>query len=237
MNSLKRLSATLVATIDKTVASMEDHEAVVASALKDSKKATARARFKLEKLKLRNQHLQARLAEAKAEHDKWQDRALSLKETNREDALRCLTARKRCAERIEALSKELSHREESARRMEASVNQLIQKTESLDARRSELSSRAATARATEIVNRIEEDSSLDVHETLDNWELSIVESEFIAGSDKPLPVSDSIEALGATLDSEEERAALNSELDALVDTGRTDGDRPGADNKENDDAI
>ena len=180
MKSLRRLTTTLVASFDQTVSSMEDHEAIVDATIRDSKKATARATFKLKKMCADNQQLISRIAELRQQSEKWEARALGSHEDSQSDAIKCIAERNRCTDKIETLSTRLSRQQELEARARESVNRLIERTDSLISKRSELSSRAATARATEIVDRLEGEDGLNIHDTLERWEERVFESEALS---------------------------------------------------------
>ncbi len=216
MNTLKRLTATLVASVDRTVTQMQDHEAVVAAAISDTRKATARARFKLEKLKAENQRLRDRIQSLKDESETWGTRAVSLHETNPQDALQCIAHRNRCTEQIELLSTRLEQQQQLEQQSVKTVQRLADKTDALNSKRAQLSSRAATAEATRVISRLEGDEGMEIDDTLDRWEQSVYETEAVCGvaleSSSLSPTDDLTERLV----SEEKQQNLQDELNALV---------------------
>lgn len=217
MNTLKRLSATLLATVDRTVNSMEDHEAVISAAIRDSRKATARARFKLEKLKADNTRLKDRINTLQQQHDKWQERAISLNSVNREDALNCIARGKRCAEQIESLSTMLEQQQKLEQQSINTVRRLSEKSDSLNSKRTQLSSRAAAAEATRVINRLEGEDGIEIDDTLGRWEQSVYETEAVFGMGEGAVRMDTLgDELDERLSDGEEQQDLSDELDALV---------------------
>ena len=180
MHSLRRLTTTLVASFDKTVSSMEDHEAIVDATIRDSKKATARATFKLKKMCADNQRLKNQISNLESESEQWEARALRSHKDNHDDAIKCIAERNRCTDHIDKLTTRLAQQQEHETRAKDAVNRLIERTDSLTSKRSELSSRAATAKATQIIDRLEGDEGLSINETLDRWEERVFESEAIS---------------------------------------------------------
>ena len=221
MNTLKRLTATLVATVDRTVTNMEDHEAVIAAAIRDSRKATARARFKLNKLKADNQRLQQRINTLQAEADKWQQRAVSLNDVNRDDAVNCIAHRRRCADLIESLSQRLEQQRKLELQSTKTVQRLSDKSDSLNSKRTQLSSRAAAAEATRVMNRLEGDDGIEIDDTLDRWEQSVFENEAVSGVGfDSLEDDTSMDDLPERLANEEQQQDLLRELDELIVAGK-----------------
>lgn len=180
MHSLRRLTTTLIASFDKTVSSMEDHEATVDAIIRDSKKATARANFKLQKMCAENRRLKERISRLRQESEKWEARALRSHQDNHSDAIKCVAERNRCTDKIDVLTAQLSNQQELEARARESVNRLIERTDSLNSKRSELSSRAATAKATQIIDKLEGEEGLSINETLDRWEERVFESEAVS---------------------------------------------------------
>lgn len=216
MNTLKRFTATLVASVDRTVTHMQDHEAVVAAAIRDSRKATARARFKLEKLKADNRRLHDRIHSLQHESDQWSTRAISISETSQQDALKCIAHRNRCTGQIESLSMRLAQQQQLEQQSVQTVQRLADKTDALNSKRTQLSSRAAAAEATRVIHRLEGDEGIEIDDTLDRWEQSVYETEAVCGvavelSDMPLT-----DDLTERLASEEEQQHLQDELNALL---------------------
>lgn len=50
MNLISRFSATLMAGVDKTVSQIENHDAVIEASLKESQRAAAQARVRLQRV-------------------------------------------------------------------------------------------------------------------------------------------------------------------------------------------
>lgn len=225
MNTLKRLTTTLVATVDRTITSMEDHEAVIAAAIRDSRKATARARFKLNKLKADNHGLQQRIHAVQLEADKWQQRAISLNEANRDDAINCIAHRRRCIDQIQSLTLRLEQQQKLELRSSTAVQRLADKADSLNSKRTQLSSRAAAADATRVINRLEGDDGIEIDDTLDRWEQSVFETEAVSGVGlDSFDEYSSADDLPERLAQQEQQQELMQELDALVATNASSSD-------------
>lgn len=219
MNTLKRLTTTLIATVDRTVASMEDHEAVVAAAIRESRKVTARARFKLNRLRAENQRLTNRIDALQVEADKWQQRAISLNEVSREDAVNCIAHRRRCADRIESLTVQLEQQKKLELQSIKTVERLSDKVDVLNSKRAQLATRAASAEAMDVMHRLEGDDGLEIDDMLDRWEESVFETEAHTGSGFDASHGyTSADDLPERLANEEQQLDLQRELDALLTT-------------------
>ena len=214
---------------------MEDHEAIVDATIRDSKKATARATFKLKKMCADNQQLISRIAELRQQSDKWEARALGSHEDNQSDAIKCIAERNRCTDKIDTLSTRLSRQQELEVRARESVNRLIERTDSLTSKRSELSSRAATARATEIVDRLEGEDGLNIHDTLERWEERVFESEALSDIHTFQSTDNSTSTeFSDKYQREEDQQKLDQDLASLIARNNSSSDDAGHVEKDND---
>ena len=90
MSILKRLVTTVHSSVDRTLAGMENHQAVVDAALKESRHAVAEARVRLGRLEMDAKSQRERVTELASEAELWNERALSVAEQDREKALSCI---------------------------------------------------------------------------------------------------------------------------------------------------
>ena len=77
MNLFKRIVTTVHSGVDRTVASMENHEAIVDAALKESREALVRAKARLGRLEKDGKRQHNRVTELTSEIELWAERALA----------------------------------------------------------------------------------------------------------------------------------------------------------------
>ena len=71
MSLIKRLVTTVHSSVDRTLASMENHEAVVDAALRESREAVSRARVRLKRLERDGTQQRNRITELTSEVELW----------------------------------------------------------------------------------------------------------------------------------------------------------------------
>ena len=100
MSLLKRLSATIVSRVDQMVSQIENHDAVVEAAIRESRQAAAKARVRLSRVRGDGEKLQKRIAELRASQTQWTERARSVAADDRDRALECMRCRNECLAQI-----------------------------------------------------------------------------------------------------------------------------------------
>ena len=219
MGLFKRITATFGASVENVVSRVEDHDAIIRSAIADSRRAAARARAQLAQVGRDGERLRAEHRQADEDITRWSARALEVAEDDETKALACIK-RKQAAERRRAqLDGQLAEHRELEQRLTARISELESRVGEISRQRNAMRSRQSAAEAERIVRRIEGDGVLSTEETFERWEASLLETEMTG---PPMPEVDSLEAEFVR---KEEEAALRQSLDALK-----------AENREADDA-
>ena len=94
MSLIKRFVATVHHSVDRTLAGMENHEAVVDAALRESREAVSRARVRLNRLEKDGKQQSNRITELTSEVELWNERARSVADGDRPRAWRVSNAEK-----------------------------------------------------------------------------------------------------------------------------------------------
>jgi len=213
MQTLKRFTTSLIARVDRTLATIDDHAAIVDAAIRETGKAAAKAQFKLNKLRANTTQLSQQIDSLKVESERWETRALSVADSNREEAIQCISERKKYTNSIASLSQQLNQQQQIENQVAQTVQQLTDKVAGLKSKRSQFASREAAAQAQNLIQNLEGDFQLDLGETLERWEEAIYETEAETGLINPLlGTSD----LAARFDASEQQQALEQELDKLM---------------------
>lgn len=207
MAFVKRVRASLAARVDQLVGEIENHEAVIEAGIRDRRRAYAQAKIRLGRLRQEGEHLRRRIERCRSEASAWRDRAL--RSEDEEAGLECMRRYKRAAEQGHALTETLGPHAEVERRLAREIERMHQRVLTLEHRRHLLRSREAAADAAVRIRVNAPDTSLDLEDALERWEVRVVEGEL--GCDAG-PEGDSFEA---SFLAEEERTALRTELAAL----------------------
>jgi len=209
MKVIKRLSATLNASIDSFVNRIEDHEAVVEKSLREIRQAAARTRVQLSRVNRDAEALQRRLDEARQDMTRWTERAKA-NVADEETALACLKRRKSCESRIGQLEQATINQTQARDRIQANLEQLEQRIESLSRKRNSMRSRASIAEAMRVVNQLDGHDTRNIDEVFERWEVNLAEAEIELD-----PLVEPGDEFEADFVRAEERSALLAELAQL----------------------
>jgi len=213
MNFISRLSATLLSGVDKTVSQIENHDAVVEASLKESQRAAAKARVRLQRVKRDGESLIQR-QEALAQKIKhWSERAKANHITDRQLALQCIARRKQCVSDEQDIRAALKRHAELEQQMVDTITKIEKRVTDMSRQRNQMRSRQSAAEALRVINRIEGNSGNGIDDTFERWDITISETEISAGVSSMLMESD---ALDAQFNAAEDQQALEDELNALI---------------------
>lgn len=222
MSIFKRIVTTVHANVEKTVASMENHEALIQASLKDSRRAVAAANIKLQRLNEDEQHQRNRIDELGRRIDLWTQRASAVAEADQDKAIQCLRQRRIDQRELADAKQALTKHQTMTQQMQDSVNQLQQRVNRLQRQHLELQSRDTLSRATARLDDLEltNDSSIDA--MFDRWEESIQEREMRCESSPTGRSSSTLSNtsmqidLNAEFNVNEEQNELQQELEELM---------------------
>ena len=214
MSLIKRLVTTVHGSVDRTLASMENHEAVVDAALRDSREAVSRAKVRLSRLEKDGRQQRNRITELTTEAELWNERARSVAETDRPRALACIRRRKTCEQDLKLAEAQAAEHSRIEQRVRDSISESTNRVQALQSQRNQMRSREAAAQAGKIVYSLDGRLGSDVEAAIERWEVTVGESELL--TDILLPVDVDCDDLAAEFVTKEENQLLEDELDALL---------------------
>lgn len=214
MSLFKRLVTTVHTSVDRTLASMENHEAVVDAALRDSREAVSRAMVRLVRLEKDGKQQRNRIAELTSEIELWNERARSVADTDRAKALACIKRRKQREQELTSAKEQAGEHGQIEQRVRDSISESANRVQSLQNQRNQMRSREAAAQAGKIVHSLDGRVGADVEAAIERWEVTVGESELL--TDTLLPVHVACDDLAAEFISQEENRMLEDDLDQLL---------------------
>jgi len=212
MSLIRRISATLTSSVDRAVSKVENHDAIVNAALRDTQQAAARSRVRLERVRKDGRALKTRHQSLKDAHTRWTTRATSIAATDEAKALECLRRRKDCEAQIRNLQESIEKHEELESRIEEQVKKIEARISEVSHQRNMMRSRQSVAEAMRTIHNIEGVSYGEVEETFDRWEINLGETEILMGA------SSSVDRLDSEFLAEEDTEELRAELNLLLDS-------------------
>jgi phage shock protein A len=214
MSLIKRLVTTVHSSVDRTLASMENHEAVVDAALRESREAVSRARVRLRRLERDGLQQRNRITELTSEVELWNERARSVADTDRPKALACIKRRKACEQELKSAKVQATEHGRIEQRVRDSITESTNRVQALQSQRNQMRSREAAAQAGKIVHSLDGRLGTDVEAAIERWEVTVGEAELLTGTLLPVGVEE--DAFAAEFVTREENAELENELDSLL---------------------
>lgn len=213
MKLFSRLSATVLAGVDKTVSHIENHDAVIEASLKETQRAAAKARVRLQRVNRDAEAMHRRQESLKLKVEHWTARAKDNSETDRALALQCLARRKQCLHEEQELQVALAKHAALQEKLTTSIASIEKRAVSMSQQRNQMRSRESTAEALRIINRVDGIENGGVDDIFERWDMSIIETEISAGTSLDY---DTVDALEEQFISAETELELENELDALI---------------------
>ncbi len=210
MSLIRRISATLTSSVDRAVSRVENHDAIVNAALRDTQQAAARSRVRLERVRKDGRALKTRHQSLRDAHARWTERARTVAATDEAKALECLRRRKDCEAQIRNLEESIEKHEELESRIAEQVKKIEARISEVSHQRNMMRSRQSVAEAMRTIHNIEGVSYGEVEETFDRWEINLGETEILMGA------CSSVDRLDSEFQVEEDTEALRAELSLLL---------------------
>ena len=214
MSLIQRISATITSSVDRAVSKVENHDAIIAAALKDTQRAAARSRVRLARVQKDGASLRTRYRELEIASERWAERAKRIAADDEGRALECLRRRKECQAQLAGLRESIARHDELEARIGEQVKKIEARVGEVTQQRNLMRSRQSVADAMRAIHDIEGSGAGDIEDTFDRWEINLGESEFLWASAN---VSDTLDT--AFLE-EEEKVELRAELEELLNDSK-----------------
>ena len=210
MSFIRRISTSITSTVDRAVSKVENHDAIVNAALRDTRQAAARSRVRLERVRKDGNSLKKRHTELQVAVKRWGDRAKAIAATDEKKALECLRRRRDAEAQAATLRESIAKHDELEARIAEQVQKIEARIGEVSHQRNMMRSRQSVADAMRTINKIEGVSYGEIEDTFDRWEINLGETEIMLGASS---VSDPLDTeFLADEDAEELRAELHELL-------------------------
>jgi len=211
MSLFRRITTTVTSSVDKAVSKVENHDAIINAALRDTQQAAARARVRLERVRKDGNQLKNRRNELELAVTRWTERAKRIGATDEAKALECLRRRKDCEAQLRNLRDSIAKHDELETRVAEQVKKIQERVQEISQQRNMMRSRQSVAEAMRAVHNIEGVSYGEIEDTFDRWEINLGETEIL------LDAASTSDPLDTEFLSEEDTAELRAELGELLD--------------------
>ena len=217
MSLIRRISTSITSTVDRAVSRVENHDAIINAALRDTQQAAARSRVRLERVRKDGHGLRTRRDNLEIAVKQWTDRARSTAAADEAKALECLRRKKECEAQLQNVRASLEKHDELESRIVDQVKKIELRIGEVSQQRNMMRSRQSVAEALRTINDIEGVSYGEIEDTFDRWEINLGEAEIMVGVGSP---NDPLET---AFIADEEKAELKAELTELL---QSDEERP-----------
>ena len=220
MTLWKRWSSGFVASIDSVISQVENHEAQVASALRELERGVLRSKVQLQRVERDGSALRRSLAEEREAATRWRERAK--REEDEKRALECLRRCKRSETRSIELARQVVEHERVEHQLAADIRILEQRVVELRQQRNTMRTRQSRAEAMTIVNGEGELCGSEITAIFERWELRVSENEVVGGC-----VRVPVDTLEEEFTTAEEESSLRLELRELRDSTQSRSEEEG----------
>lgn len=172
---MKRLIASVSAGFEDFVAAVENHEAVADCMIDEVREATARVRVQRGRVQAQIERFERQTGELRSAEQRWNDRALSLADSDESRALKCVSRARQANQRCGVLTMQLDQHRRLADDLDSRLADLEGRLNDLQLKKTSLSSRAARSQAVRATRRRGHDSAEAV---FDRWETAVTANEY-----------------------------------------------------------
>ena len=181
MSLIRRISTSISSSVDRAVSKVENHDAIINAALRDTQQAAARSRVRLERVRKDGHNLKERHANLQQAVSRWTERAKSIAADDEAKALECLRRRKDSEHQLRNLEISIAKHEELEARVSEQVTKIEARIGEVAQQRNMMRSRQSVADAMRTINNIEGVSYGEIEDTFDRWEINLGETEVMMG--------------------------------------------------------
>lgn len=207
MTVTRRFFTTISSSFDWVICQLENHEALVSSAINELQVAGRKAKSQLAKVKKDGTRLRTRIVELRTASERWEERAKRVADKDQDKALECLKRRN-------SLRTEISHLETQEREHSKLEAQLTQDLSQMQGRIDELKRKknqfaARQTRQDVLRSQVTDNVGLigELDDIFEKWDNKIALSE---------PIDFVDDQLETEFVANEEREALAHELEELL---------------------
>jgi phage shock protein A len=216
MSLIRRISTSITSSVDRAVSKVENHDAIINAALRDTQQAAAKSRVRLERVRKDGNSLKRRYSELQQAVVRWTERARNVAGEDEAKALECLRRRKECEAQLHNLRDSIEKHDDLESRIAEQVKKIEARIGEVAQQRNMMRSRQSVAEAMRTVNNIEGVSYGEIEDTFDRWEINLGETEILMGA---VSMSD---PLDSAFLAEEDTAELRAELKSLLESNEED---------------
>lgn len=216
MNSLRRLTASIISSFEGVVGQLENHEALVTTAIREAEQSAGRAKAQLARVQKDGIAMRKRVEELREQATLWEDRAKRIAAQDEAKALECVRRRQRHLTQANKIEEQAIGHVKLERQLNADLTMVQEKLSGLRQQRNIMRTRESRAEALRVVHSIDSSTIGEIDDIFDRWEARITACEQHLDSNGMSENDD----LSVEFTSKEEEGELQAILSSLIDTSK-----------------
>lgn len=177
MKVIKKWTSGIFSRVDWMVSQIENQEALINSALRESRESMARAKVQLGRVRQDGKKLQQRLQEEQQAAARWRERAAQTAKTDEQQAMDCLRRSKQAENLAEKFQQRLAEHNRAESQLAKDVGTMEEKLAELVEKRNLMRTRQSRAEALTSIQTDCVDAGNELEEIFDRWEIRVTEKE------------------------------------------------------------
>jgi phage shock protein A len=206
----------LVSSFESVIHQIENHEAMVAAAIREAEQNGHRAKAQLQRVKRDGHAMRQKLLELKDQAASWQSRAKQTGESDPAKALECLRRCKRLHKQLEALEVQEREHSKRERQLTEDLSTVEERLIALRQQRNIMRTRQSRAEALRLIQQVDSTAVSEIDDIFARWEAHVSSAELTAGAET-VERDDFEDAF----ESAEEEEVLRAELTQLLQSGNS----------------
>ena len=210
MSIFKRLSATLVTSIDRVVGEIENHDAVIQASINDIRKKVAEAKVRLGQVCREEERLKQQIQEQQQNAQRWRHRAVECAKSDESKALECIHRSRHCQQQAERLTRAKDQYQQTAEKLAGDIEASEQRLAEIKQKLTLMRARQSTSTAINATSKSENNTTQLMNETFDRWEINISQAEMA------IDAYDVVDPIEREFVTQEQQDELRNELAELL---------------------
>ena len=181
MQLFKRISSTVLASVDMVISEIENHDAIIESMLKGLKVARAQCGVRLNRVIKDGLKMQSEHDKLIDQEQQWTGRAATLSQendqTSQQKALACLERRRKVREQASRLEHRLEEHQKIKQQLQDQLKNIDDRFAEINNKKHLLQSQQSVAEANRVVAAVTSFGASNIDAALDRWEISIAKMD------------------------------------------------------------
>ncbi len=177
MKVVKRWTSGIFSRVDWAVSQIENQEALINSALRESRESVAKAKVQLGRVRQDGKKLRQRLQDQEQSAERWRERAVDSAKSDEQRAMECLRRSKQATQVSEQLRRRVNEHEQVESQLSKDIGAMEEKFAELVEKRNLMRTRQSRAEALTSIQSSCADTSSELDEIFDRWEIRVTEKE------------------------------------------------------------